>query len=99
MPQGVSPPAQLLRVPATWVPVGSAEVLRRSAPAAGPTRVIGVVPVRRRLYAESRTGSQAPSPVCLISTMLTPWASSSTATISAVGLVRTSAMSTCRLPA
>src|SRR4028118_1649697 len=45
VPHGVIPPAQLLRVPSTRLPVGSAVVRRRRLPAPGgspPGAVVGV---------------------------------------------------------
>ncbi|CSI56483.1 Uncharacterised protein [Vibrio cholerae] len=42
MPQGVSPFAQLLKVPSTFNPLGSSAVFSRSWPAAGPVIIIGV---------------------------------------------------------
>jgi hypothetical protein len=49
VPQGVTPPAQLLTMPRTLRPVGSAEVAMRGWPAAGPVIAIGVSPVTRRV--------------------------------------------------
>ncbi len=49
MPQGVTPPEQLAKVPATVRPAGSAAVLTKSVPAAGPVSVNGVSAVIRRL--------------------------------------------------
>ena len=49
VPHGVTPPAQLAKVPATVRPVGSAGVLTKSVPAAGPVSVNGVSAVMRRL--------------------------------------------------
>ena len=50
MPHGVVPPAQLLRVPSTVVPLGSALVRSRSSPEAGPSRVKAVSMWTRRLW-------------------------------------------------
>ncbi|CPU67759.1 Uncharacterised protein [Mycobacteroides abscessus] len=55
MPHGVVPPAQLLSVPSTRVPDGSATVLTRSDPATGPVRRNSVVRCTRRLYRLSAT--------------------------------------------
>jgi len=49
VPHGVTPPAQLLSMPRTRRPVGSAAVFSRSLPAAGPDSRIGVSAVMRRL--------------------------------------------------
>ena len=49
MPQGVVPPAQLAKVPRTFLPDGSALVRSRSVPAAGPSTRNGVLAVIRRL--------------------------------------------------
>ena len=51
VPHGVKPIAQLLNVPSTAVPVGSAAVCSSGWPAAGPVMVIGVVAVMRRANA------------------------------------------------
>ena len=48
VPQGVVPPAQLLIIPFTVRPAGSAVVFSRSEPAAGPDKVITVSAVMRR---------------------------------------------------
>jgi hypothetical protein len=48
VPHGVIPPPQLLSVPSTVVPVGSAEVASSSLPAAGPVNSNAVVAVMRR---------------------------------------------------
>ncbi len=93
VPQGVTPPAQLLSMPVTRVPVGSSLVFIRSAPAAGPRISIGVVAVTRRLYRESRTTSHSPASVRRISTIDRPWASNSTSTVSWVGFVKNSGTS------
>ena len=50
VPQGVMPPAQLLNVPSTRVPVGFSDVLSRSSPAAGPVTTNSVRWWMRRLY-------------------------------------------------
>ena len=50
VPQGVMPPAQLLNVPSTRVPVGSCDVLSRSSPASGPVTLNSVRWWMRRLY-------------------------------------------------
>ncbi len=70
MPHGVVPPAQLLSVPSTTVPVGSSWVRSRGEPAAGPLKVIGVLTVIRRF-------SGAPTTYCHGS-RLRPRASSTT---------------------
>ena len=82
VPHGVVPPAQLLIVPNTCVPVGSSLVLQQVVPAAGPVTSIGVVPVIRRLYCESWTSAHSPASLRCTSTMLRPWAASSTSTVS-----------------
>jgi hypothetical protein len=74
VPQGVQPLAQLLSVPSTSVPLGSAAVFISAWPAAGPWRVIGVLPWMRRLYGEPATWAQLPSLLRLTWTTLTPWA-------------------------
>jgi len=51
--------AQLFSVPRTLVPLGSSIVFNRSSPAAGPPILIGVCPVIRRAYRESRTTCQS----------------------------------------
>ena len=83
MPQGVLPPAQLPKVPSTRVPAGSAEVLSRSFPAAGPEISIGVVAVRRRANLLSGTTFQ-PAPSRAISMTAPPTEAISTATWSFV---------------
>ncbi len=50
VPHGVVPPEQLFMVPSTRRPVGSAAVLSRSEPAAGPSIRKGVVSVIRRFF-------------------------------------------------
>ena len=62
MPHGVVPPAQLPMVPRTVVPLGSAEVVSRSSPAAGPVTLNGVCAVTRRLWVvrAGATRSQEP---------------------------------------
>jgi hypothetical protein len=60
VPQGVLPPAQLLMVPKIFVPVGSALVISRWWPAAGPETRISVSSVIRRAYWLSGTTVQAP---------------------------------------
>ncbi len=85
VPQGVRPPEQLLNVPRTLVPVGSAEVLRKSEPAAGPVSTNSVVPVMRRLY-RPICGVNRPDPFSpLTSTTDSPCAARPIATCSAVG--------------
>jgi hypothetical protein len=49
VPQGVVPPAQLLKVPKERVPAGSALVRIRGLPAAGPEMRIGAFVEMRRL--------------------------------------------------
>jgi hypothetical protein len=93
VPHGEVPPAQLLRVPRTRVPVGSSLVCSRSWPAAGPVISIGVVPVSRRLSAESRTTTHCPDSSRRTSTMLRPWAASSVSTISWLVLIKNSGTS------
>ena len=82
---GVTPPAQLLSVPSTVRPSGSALVRTRASPAAGPVRVIGVVAVIRRLAAPI-TGVSRPDAGSR-STVTTdmPWAAMPMATCSGVG--------------
>ena len=58
VPHGVVPPAQLLSVPRTVVPVGSSTVFSRSEPAAGPVKVNGVSIVMRRFRGAPTTYSQ-----------------------------------------
>src|SRR5699024_7658117 len=53
VPHGVSPPAQLPRVPSTVVPEGSSTVLSRSPPAAGPVSANSSRSRMRRLSAAS----------------------------------------------
>ncbi len=85
VPQGVMPPAQLLSVPMTCLPVGSALVFIRSWPAAGPSMTIGVLSgVMRRLYLESSTGAHLPSEPRAISMTVPPWAAISMSTSSRV---------------
>ena len=77
------PPAQLLMVPSTLVPVASAEVFRRASPAAGPVSVIGVFAVIRRFSLPAGSTAHLPSRLT-ISTIVPPWAAISTATSSGV---------------
>ncbi len=65
------------------MPVASALVLSRASPAAGPSAVIGVFDVMRRLSLPSPRTRQS-SPSRSISTMVTPWAAISISTSSAV---------------
>ena len=57
----MKPLEQLFSVPRTLVPVGSAPVLRKSLPAAGPVTRNSEVAVRRRLY-WLNAGVSAPEP-------------------------------------
>ncbi len=78
------PPAQLLIVPMTFVPVGSADVRMRGWPAAGPEMAIGVSSaVMRRAYLLSGTSRHLPS-CFLISMTEPPWQAISMSTISLV---------------
>ncbi len=75
VPHGVSPPAQLLRVPSTRVPVESAVVRSASCPAAGPSRTSSVWVCTRRLCTPSRRYSHGlPNPARWISTTVIPCA-------------------------
>jgi hypothetical protein len=58
VPQGVVPPAQLLKVPYTLRPEGSDGVCMRACPAAGPEMRISVLAEMRRLYLLSSTWRQ-----------------------------------------
>src|SRR3712207_9078937 len=58
------PPAQLLNVPRTVRPSGSAVVRRYSDPAAGPVTRKGVEAVIRRLRSRSGGGSHTPESPC-----------------------------------
>ena len=69
----MKPIAQLLNVPRTAVPVGSAAVCRSAWPAAGPVKVMGVLAVMRRAKAEGRFTSHWP-PTFWISMIDTPCA-------------------------
>ena len=71
VPQGVLPPAQLFSVPNTFRPVGSAEVLSKSCPAAGPEKTMGVLTEMRRAYLLSPTTFH-PAPSRAISTTEPP---------------------------
>ena len=84
VPHGVTPPAQLFRVPRIRVPPGSALVRMSACPAAGPRTVIGVMPVIRRFSAESRTTLHSPWGPRAISTTVKPCAATSTSHISRV---------------
>jgi hypothetical protein len=85
VPHGVMPPAQLLRVPTTRVPVGSAVVFIRSCPAAGPDNRIRVSSaVMRRAYRLSGTTVHVPAAFRRISMTEAPWAAISTSTSSRV---------------
>src|SRR5688572_15603823 len=81
--QGVTPPAQLLKVPTGRVPLGSSRVRRRGCPAAGPEARIGVFAEMRRLYLLSSTSRQA-LPVFSISTIEKPCAAMDTSLYSRV---------------
>ena len=74
VPHGVSPLPQLFQVPSVRVPVGSASVLSRSEPAAGPVISISVSGVMRRLNGLSTTTDQPSSPSAISNTE-TPCAS------------------------
>jgi hypothetical protein len=63
VPHGVTPPAQLLRVPSTVRPTGSAVVRSRRSPAAGPSSRKGVEAVIRRFRSALRTGTAVHRPV------------------------------------
>ena len=54
VPHGVVPPAQLPKVPSTRVPEGSAAVVTRASPAAGPVSRNGVAAVIRRFLRPPR---------------------------------------------
>jgi hypothetical protein len=87
VPHGVVPPAQLFSIPRTRVPVGSSNVLRRSAPAAGPVSSIGVSPVILRFRACPGTirGDLPPPDGSSTATSEPPWAASSVSTWFSVG--------------
>src|SRR5262245_59244557 len=87
VPHGVRPTAQLLSMPSTLVPLGSAPVLNLSWPAAGPEKRISVSPVMRRAYLELGTTAHLP-PVFLTSSTVPPCAIISTSAICLVILAK-----------
>ena len=77
VPHGVVPPAQLLSVPSTVRPAGSAFVRTSAEPAAGPVSRNGVIAVIRRFWRASRGGTRVHRPDVLLrrsSTTDMPWA-------------------------
>ena len=83
VPHGVRPPAQLLSMPKTLAPLGSAAVRNLSCPAAGPEMRISVSPVMRRTYLELATTAHLPA-VLRTSSTEPPCAIISTSAISFV---------------
>ena len=84
--------AQLLNVPSTVRPSGSAAVFMRAWPAAGPPIAIGVVAVKRLAYHDGRTICHSP---LLSSTSITatPCAACAFFTFSALQVFRPSGCS------
>src|SRR6476620_5274154 len=76
VPHGVTPPEQLFSVPSTFVPVGSADVFRKSLPAAGPVTTNSVVAVMRRLYGPKSGVSVPEADSPFTCTTDSPWAAS-----------------------
>jgi hypothetical protein len=94
VPQGVTPMAQLAKVPNTWSPAGLAAVRINGVPAAGPAMRIGVLPWMRRAKGEGCTCCQ-PVGVRRTSITETPIAWSDLRTLSALHTLTPSVCSSC----
>ena len=80
VPHSVLPLPQLFIVPRVLVPLGENLVTNSGLPRAGPDSSISVVPVMRRLKAESTATSKTPWAFFLTSATVTPWQSTSMST-------------------
>ena len=95
VPQGVTPPAQLLTIPRTRRRRIARGTFRRSCPAAGPVMSIAVSAVMRRVYLLSFTTCQGPFGWRRTSTTEPPCAAISMSTSSLVILAKSASLASC----